>query len=118
MNEIKELTMRNAFPLEYFKSIRFRLEYPKKVSGNLVYIREHYDGYDAKKGDNIDSALKSFLESSFGRVSSGYETILIVEEQLQDALKLLKEEFKKMWFSILCPAQLTNCLKNTNMREE
>lgn len=95
MNQIKKLTMRNTSSLEYFKSIRFKVEFPKKISGTLIYIREHYLGYDLNTGDSIDSSLQSFLESSFGGVTAGYQTILIVEEQLQNALKITRGGVEK-----------------------
>jgi hypothetical protein len=95
MIDKKELRIRNIVPLEYFKSYRFRIEFPNKMTGTLIYIREHYNGYDPKVGDGIDLSLKTFLEGSFGGVKEGYQSILIVEEQLEDALKVTKGGLKK-----------------------
>lgn len=77
------VTPRSFEKLEYFKSIRFTIEYPKKFRGYLIYVREHYEGYNYRKGDIIDKRIVSeFIEKISLLNEIGYEGILFTEQDL------------------------------------
>ena len=95
MENYRELKVRYANPPQFFKSIRFRTEFPNKITGNLIYIRKHYDGYDYIQGDNIDTSLIELFQGLFSNVSKGFQTNLILEEQLENALKVTRGGVEK-----------------------
>lgn len=90
MNEIKQLTRRNIYPLEYFKSIKLEIEYPERITAFIYYIREHYDNYDFDNGDSLDKGIENLFSSIFTNVVRSYQTPLIFEEQLDNSKNVIR----------------------------
>src|SRR5699024_5720255 len=68
-----------------FKSFKFRIEYPKRVTGYLKYLRTYNHKYNCSIGDEFDGAILSFVKSQFGWGKEYYSASLNFEENFKNA---------------------------------
>jgi len=76
--------------LKVFKAIRFRYPFKNQpVTGHLYYLRDNYDDYDNRNGDQLDheilKALKSWCTDSIPIRSE----LIILGKQMDDNLQLV-----------------------------
>jgi hypothetical protein len=96
METFKELHLRYRYPMEYFISYRLSFDYPKKMVGHLIYIRENYDGYDFNSGDELDKSIDQLLKLLTINPIQEFKTVLMVDEQLNNALTITSGACEKL----------------------
>lgn len=89
------IELRDKIPFENFKSIRFSLEFPQRITGHLIYIREDYPGYDLYKGDDIDAAIFNCIKGFSSKAEYSYQLTLITKQDVQHALHITRGGVEK-----------------------
>lgn len=95
MNQSDNLHLSLKQPLDCFRSIKIKVEYPKLFGGFLIYTREFYKDYNFESGDGLDEAILQFCKEMFSEASKGYSAVLIIEELYEYALKVTAGAFSK-----------------------
>lgn len=114
--EIKELNLTTRpLPLDVFKAIRFRNNYPERFTGHLIYLREYYNGYNVNTGDILDSEILKTVKNRFEDAFFVYSEELLFDQQLTDCLTWTRGgENKDIMFYFLPKTDYNNYIELSN----
>lgn len=102
--------------MEYFISYRLTFDYPKKIIGHLIYIRENYDGYDFNSGDELDKSIYQLLMGLTINPIQKSITFLLVDEQLNNGLTITSGACEKLIKFHFIPAPDSALYEELNRR--